>query len=416
MKVLACHNYYQQRGGEDECFEGEVQLLRSRGVEVSTFTRHNDDVRQMSRWKVSAGTIWSKDSYGRLRAVIRQQLPDVMHFTNTFPLISPAAYAAARSERVPIVQALHNYRLMCPSAVLFRNGRVCEDCVGKFVPWPGVLHKCYRGSLSASAVVGGMLAWHRLMRTWRRNVDLFYTQTEFARRKLIQGGIREDRIVVKPNFIEPDPGLGGGQGRYAVFVGRLDATKGVETLLDAWTRYDAPIPLNIIGDGPMGERVAAVAGEGNRIRWLGRLPLEQVLSTIGDALLLVMPSIWYETFGRTVMEAFAKGTPVVASRLGAMNEIVQHGTTGLTFEPGNPAELAACVRRLAQDAAAVAEMRRAARRAYEEKYMAECNFQALMDIYRRAIERRANRSDMAARQTAGEPADSGPTRNGETAR
>jgi glycosyltransferase involved in cell wall biosynthesis len=228
-------------------------------------------------------------------------------------------------------------------------------------------------------------------------VDLFYTLTEFAREKFIEIGIPGSRIVVKPNFIDPDPGTGAGHGGYAVFVGRLSAEKGIETMLDAWTRFHAPIPLKIIGDGPLSGRVAAAAKSGSRIQWLGRRTLTDVYRVLGDAVMLVMPSVCYETFGRTVMESYAKGTPVIVSRLGAMNEIVHHGETGLKFAPGNSADLADCVRRLVDNPQMLPRLRSAARQMYVRNCTADRNYEMLVNIYRRVGgERVANRNSRNA--------------------
>jgi glycosyltransferase involved in cell wall biosynthesis len=384
MKVLLCHNHYQQPGGEDQSFAAEADLLESRGHQVLRFTLHNDAVSGMSRWDIARRTLWNPDTYRRLRVLIRREGPAIVHCTNTFPLISPAACYAARAEGVPVVQALRNYRLLCPNALLLRGGRVCEACLGKAVPWPAVVHGCYRGDRAASAVVAGMLTTHRALRTWTRKVTLFFTLTEFARRKLVEGGLPAGRVAVKPNFIDPDPGPGDGRGVYAVFVGRLSPEKGVATLLAAWQRLPAAVPLKVIGDGPEAGLVRQAAARDRRIEWLGRVPPEEVLRVIGEAAVLVMPSIWYETFGRTIIEAFARGTPAVVSRLGAMAELVDEGRTGLLFEPGSPDDLAAKVGRLLADPARLAPMRREARREFERKYTAATNYELLLGLYERA--------------------------------
>lgn len=388
MKLLLCHNYYQQRGGEDQSFEDEARLLENHGHDVVRYTVHNDEIEQMSRVSVARRTLFNRRTLDELRTLIRRQRPDVMHCTNTFPLISPAAYAAARAEGVAVVQALRNYRLLCPSALLMRDGRVCEDCVGKTFAWPGVRHACYRDSRAATAVVATMLAAQRVRKTWDRDVDLFYTLTEFARQKLIEGQLPAERIVVKPNFVDPDPGIGPGGGDYAVFVGRLSPEKGLDTLLAAWAQLadrDINIPLKIIGDGPQAELVRAAALVNSNIEWLGRRPLAEALSIVGDASFLVMPSIWYETFGRTIIEAYAKGTPVIASNLGAMAELVDHGFTGMHFQPGDPGDLASKVNEMLSDDVRLSAMRRAARGEYERKYTAESNYQQLLAIYERAL-------------------------------
>lgn len=385
MKILLCHNHYQQPGGEDQSFAAEADLLESRGHEVLRYTVHNDSIEGMSRREVARRTLWSRETYAALRTLIRRARPDVMHCTNTFPLISPSAYAAARAESVPVVQSLRNYRLMCPNALFLREGRVCEDCLGKLVAWPGIRHGCYRGSRAGSAVVAGLSAVHRLLGTWTRGVDLYFTLTEFARRKFIEGGLPAEKIVVKPNFVAPDPGAGTGRGGYAIFVGRLSAEKGIDTLLAAWSRPEMELPLKIVGDGPLADQVAAAARENPRIEWLGRRPIHAVLPLIGEAACLLMPSVWYETFGRTIIEAYAKGTPVVVSRLGAMEELVDDGRTGRLFAPGDAADLAAKVRQLLADPQRLGRMREAARDEYLDRYTAGPNHDMLMAIYERAM-------------------------------
>jgi glycosyltransferase involved in cell wall biosynthesis len=384
MKILLCHNYYQQPGGEDQSFAAEARLLEAHGHEVLRFTRHNDSIDEMSRWDIARRTFWNRDTYRQLRRLIRRERPDLMHCTNTFPLISPAAGYAARAEGIPVVQSLRNYRLLCPNALFLREGRVCEDCLGKAVPWPGVVHGCYRNSRAATAVVAGMLAGHRALRTWTRTIDLFFTLTEFARRKFIEGGLPAERIVVKPNFIDPDPGPGAGRGGYAIFVGRLSPEKGVETLLSAWSRMSVALPLKIVGDGPLAESVRAAGARDPRIEMLGRRSASEVLDLVGEASCLVMPSIWYETFGRTIIEAFARGTPVIASRIGALAELVDDGRTGLLFTPGDPSDLALKVQQLLADAPRLAQMRQEAREEYRRKYTPEINYRMLLAIYDRA--------------------------------
>jgi glycosyltransferase involved in cell wall biosynthesis len=396
MKILLCHNFYQQPGGEDHSFAAEARLLEAHGHDVVRFTRHNDCIEGMSRWDVVKRTLWSRQSYGELRRLIRRERPQVMHCTNTFPLISPSAYYAARAEGVPVIQSLRNYRLLCPGALFLRGGKVCEDCLGKAVPWPAVVHGCYRESRAASAVVTLMLAGHRALRTWSRAVDLYFTLTEFARRKLIEGGLPADHIAVKPNFIDPDPGPGSGRGGYAVFVGRLSPEKGVETLLAAWRQDSTLPPLKIVGDGPLAAVVQAAAAGDSRIDWLGRRSPAEVLDVVGEAACLVMPSVWYETFGRTIIEAFARGTPVIASRIGALAELVDESRTGLLFGPGAAGDLSAKLRTLLAAPEAMARMRQEARQEYRQKYTADLNYRQLMALYERASQKRDRRACVPA--------------------
>lgn len=387
MKILVVHNKYQQAGGEDRVFSEEAALLEERGHSVARYCLDNDPASEMNRLALARKTIWNSASYRELRALIRWERPDVAHFHNTFLMVSPAGYYAARAEGVPVVQTLHNYRLLCPDALFFRDGGVCEDCVGKAVPWPGVMHKCYRGSRAASATVAAMLTVHRALRTWTEKVDVFVALTDFARRKFIEGGLPAEKIVVKPNFVHPDPGPGAGDVGYALFVGRLSPEKGVETLLSAWERLGWRVPLKVVGDGPLRERLVEVAGKRLGLEYLGFRSAEEVHSLMRGASLLVFPSEWYETFGRVAAEAFAAGTPVIAADIGAVAEIVEHGRTGLRFRPGDEEDLAAQVEEMLSDPARLSGMRRAARAEFESKYAAERNYEMLSGIYSSAMER-----------------------------
>jgi glycosyltransferase involved in cell wall biosynthesis len=391
LRILLVHNRYQQPGGEDAVFRSEGALLRSQGHEVVEFVENNAWLNRVNPLEAAVNTIWSCKTWRRIRALMQESKSDVAHFHNTFPIVSPAAYYACEEAGVPVVQTLHNYRLLCPNAVFFRYGYVCEDCLGKLVPWPGVLHRCYRGSRAATGAVATMLVVHRLLRTWQQKVDVFIALTEFARQKFIQGGLPADRIVVKPNFVHPDPGLGTHEGGYALFAGRLSPEKGVRTLLAAWERLGVGIPLKIVGDGPLARQVAETANRNPRVEWLGSQPLERVYSLMGGAAVILVPSLWYEGFPRVIVEAYAKGTPVIASDLGALAELVEDGRTGLRFRPGNPEDLAAKVEWAWTHPRQLAEMGQEARREYELKYTAERNYEQLMEIYRLAIERARSR-------------------------
>jgi glycosyltransferase involved in cell wall biosynthesis len=385
MKVLIAHNFYQNPGGEDEVFFSEGNLLKDFGHEPVTFVLHNDEVRAMGRLSLIRSTVWNREAHEEMRRLIREHQPDVVHFHNTFPLASPGVYYAARAEGAAVVQTLHNYRLMCPGAALFRDGKPCEECVGKSAPWKGVLHKCYRSSTTASAVVAATLTVHGMVGTWRNAVDVYITPSEFTRQKYIQGGFPADRLVVKPNFVHPDPGLGRGDGGYVAFVGRLSPEKGLDTLLAAWARPEMRVPLRIVGDGPLAEDVREAVARYGHIQWLGRMKATDVYDFIGQARLLVVPSNCYETFGRVAVEAFAKGVPVVAADHGAVGDIVEDGRTGALFEGGNPKDLAAQVLRILDQSGPTPEMRAAVRNEYLEKYTGERNIEELMTIYARAI-------------------------------
>ena len=381
MRILSVHSRYQIRGGEDECRDAEVSLLREMGHLVEVYEENNERVAKLGSLRTAIRTVWSEEAHQTVRRRLTQQAYNVVHVQNFFPLISPSVYYAAKAEGVPVVQTLHNYRLLCPNALFFRDGHLCEDCLGKFVTSPGVLHACYRGSRAATGAVTAMLTAHRTMQTWTEMVDVYIALTEFARQKFIEGGLPAEKIIVKPNFVHPDPGSGEGRGGYALFVGRLSPEKGVRTLLSAWKLLRGKVPLKIVGDGPLAAWVAEAAQQMPGVDWLGRMPVAEVYDLMGEAAFLIFPSEWYETFGRVAIEAFAKGTPVIASNIGAIAELVDSGRVGLQFRPGDPEDLAAKVEWLLEHPVELAQMRREARTEFEAKYTAEKNYQQLMEIY-----------------------------------
>ncbi|GAA0598904.1 glycosyltransferase [Craurococcus roseus] len=391
MRVVVAHNYYKQAGGEDQVVAAEVAMLRQHGHDVTRYCLHNDAIDQMPRTELVARTIWNRSSYLELRALVRESRAHIVHFHNTFPLMSPSAYYAARAEGAAVVQTLHNFRLTCAGALLLRDGKVCEDCLGSFAPWQGVWRKCYRGNLAASATVTAMLAAHRVAGTWRNAVDVYVALTEFGRRKFEAAGLPADRVVVKSNFVFPDPGPGTGGGGYAMFVGRLSAEKGLGTLLEAWRQLGGQVPLRIVGDGPMAPQVKEAAARDPAIQWMGSVPLDSVYRLMGGAAFAVVPSVWFEGFPRVMAEAFAKGTPLIASRMGAMAELIQEGRTGLLFTPGDALELAQVAQRLFHDTPRLTQMRRSARLEFEEHYTAERNHEGIMAIYARALSVRSRK-------------------------
>lgn len=397
MRVLVAHNFYQQPGGEDQVFASEVQLLRRFGHEVATFEADNDAIDSMGRIALLRNTLWNRKMGAAIGKAASGHRAEIVHFHNTFPLISPAAYAAAHEAGAAVVQTLHNFRLLCPNALFFRDGKACELCLGKTFALSGIRHKCYRGSRSASAAVAGLAGVHRVIGTWRNSVDAYIALAEFARQKFIAGGLPAARIFIKSNFLDPDPGPGPGDGGYALFVGRLSEEKGISTLLSAWRTGKKGMstflpPLKIIGDGPMADEVKFAARENSNMQWLGRLPLEQVVEMIGRAAVLVFPSNCYENFARVIVEAYAKGTPVIASRHGPMPDIVPDGKTGRLFTPGDAQDLARTVREMMADAGALALLRENARQAYASQYTGEANHEALMKIYQQAIVRAVGRA------------------------
>jgi glycosyltransferase involved in cell wall biosynthesis len=326
--------------------------------------------------------VWNQALYRSIRERIRKSRPDVVHVHNTLPLISPSVFHAAHAEQTPVVLTLHNYRLLCPGGLLLRDGKICQKCTGRTVAWPGVVHGCYRGSRTATGVVAAMLTTHHLLGTWTSRIDTYVALTDFARRKFIEGGLPGSRLIVKPNFQSPDPGSGDHAGGYGLFVGRLSSEKGLRTLISAWKNNR--IPLKIVGDGPDVSLVRS--SEGGIIHGLGMLPKNEVLALMQSASFLVFPSLCYEGFPLTIVEAFATGLPVIASRLGSAAEIVEDGRTGLHFNPGDPTDLAAKISWAVDHPGEMREMGCQARAEYELKYTAAKNYEMLISIYEKVIE------------------------------
>lgn len=381
MKILSIHNKYQIRGGEDESRESEECLMREHGHQVDIYEESNERLAQISALETAIRTIWSHESYQEVKRRLTKERYDVVHVQNFFPLISPSIYYAAKEKGVPIVQTLRNYRLLCPNALFFRSGQVCEDCLGKSIPYPAIIHSCYRDSRAASSVTVAMLTAHRTLQTWTNQVDSYIALTNFSRNKLIEGGLPAKRIIVKSNFVHPDPGVGSGLGGYALYVGRLSVEKGLDTLLAAWEQLGDALPLKIVGDGPLSGDVASLAERLPQVEWLGRRSMPEVHNLMGEASVLIFPSKWYETFGRVAVEAFAKGTPVIAAKIGAIEELIDHGRTGLHFCPGDSSDLAETVRWVLTHPQELHQMRREARSEFEAKYTAKENYHQLLDIY-----------------------------------
>jgi glycosyltransferase involved in cell wall biosynthesis len=391
MKILFAHNRYQQLGGEDLAAKVERELLERHGHTVDLFEADNAEIVGFAgKARAALGTVYSSTSKKRLAARIQSSKPSVVHVLNFFPLLSPSIHYACREAGVPVVQKISNFRLICPSALLLRDGRICEDCVGKIIPWPGVLHACYRNGRAGSAVVATMLATHRLLGTWEKVVDAYIARTNFSRDKLIEGGLPAGKISIIPSFA-PDPGCSGdGSGRFALFAGRLSPEKGIETLLSAWDRLNGSSPrLKVAGDGPLREEVTRRAAGGGRVEYLGALPRQEVQALMREAAFLVFPSVCYENFPLSIVEAFASGLPVVASGMGAMAEIIDSERTGLHFHPGDPEDLATKIEWAANHPAEMARMRREARSEYLLKYTPERNYQLLVELYDRAIRARS---------------------------
>jgi glycosyltransferase involved in cell wall biosynthesis len=375
MRIVLAHSFYRHRAGEDTAYLADVELLRTHGHDVECFTIDNDETAHLSPVTLGVRAIWSRPASAAMRRTVRAFKPDLVHVHNWFPLMSPAIFRAVRSEGVPVVATVHNYRLHCIQGMHRRDGRICEDCVGRS-PLPGVVHRCYRDSLLASGTLAATLTVHRAAGTFKREVDRWIALSPFSRAKLVEGGLPAARIVVRPNFC-PDPGPGAPVRTGSLFVGRLSPDKGVDVLVDALGRVREPTMLSVLGQGPLQGSLQGVRG----VTMLGLVPRAEVDVHLKRAAWLVLPSNAYESCSMAVIEAFAAGTPVIASRLGPLAEMVEDDVTGLLFEPGDAAALAGKLDWAATHPEQMAEMGRRARARFEASYSEAAAYRAIMHIY-----------------------------------
>lgn len=385
MRVLFVHNYVKPPSGENTVFDQETSLLKSQGVEVFTYTRHNQEIDNYGlneKLRLPLDIIWSRRTYTDLKKIINRHRPDVAHFHNIFPLISPSAYYACQRHGVPVVQTIHNFRLICLNAYCFRDGRICMDCRKSLLQ--GIFRACYRDSRVQSLGVAVMLWLHRLLGTWKNKVTRYICMTAFLRDLFVQCGLPQEKIRIKPHFLW-DPGSASSKDNedYAIYIGRLGPEKGVITLMHAWKNLPRP-KLYVLGDGPLKEYLLNT-NNNIKINFLGYVNHQDCIKYLRVAKFLVLPSKLYETFGMVILEAMASGKPVIVSKLGSLPDLVTEGETGLLFEPGNSKDLADKVRWFLENEEETLEMGRRAREVYEKKYTPEKNYEILIEIYKEAI-------------------------------
>lgn len=398
MKIIQVHNYYKQAGGEDEVVSAEKKMLIDAGHQVITYYKNNDDISGFrSMLLTSVKTIWNPATVIEFRKLLKKDRPDVVHCHNTFPLISPAIYWACAKESIPVVQTLHNYRLLCPSANLFFKGEIYESSIGKLFPWQAVRDRVYRNSRVGTLVVASMLFLHRIIGTWKNKVTLYIALTQFHKEKMIEGGLPENLIMVKPNFISEEPetmisdSLNIEINRpILLFVGRLSPEKGCSLLIHAWKKVEQknkkkPLLL-IAGDGPEKNLLENLCNSLSlkEIRFLGLQSREQIQYLMAKADFLIFPSLWYEGFPMTIVEALNRGLPVVASNIGSMRSIIVDGINGFKFKPGDIDDLTDCIKNVLENSNELKEIRDRMLNKPNPEYKSSGNLESLLQIYKKA--------------------------------
>lgn len=393
MKVLVVHNRYRSKspGGEDRVVDQEVAALVAAGHVVHRFERFSDDIAEWSLAKkalVPGRVLWSQEARRSLRRELRTFQPDVVHVHNTFPLLSPSVLYACRDEQVPVVATIHHYGLVCASGVLFRDGAVCHDCVGRS-PLPGIRHGCYRDSTAATVPMAAALVAHR--RAWRTMVSAYVFISGAQREIIAADGFPADRLFVKHNFVAPMAPRADPPDDAVMYAGRLTGAKGLPLLMDAWDRYCQEDPggslrLVIAGAGPLESQVAAWAATRASVHWLGTLTREDCAALTTRCRAVIAPSQWEEPFGLVVPEAMAAGVPPVAAAHGSFRELIDHGVDGILFPPGDVSALASVFKNIAAQPSLYLELGDAARETYHRRFSERSNIARLVQIYRFAID------------------------------
>lgn len=380
MKILQAHNFYQFSGGEDTVVANERKLLEGNGHQVIPFYKHNNQLKGsvIEKLKLVYSTSWSKATFDEVDQLIQKTKPDICHVHNFLPLISPSIYDACIKNDVPVIQTLHNYRLICANGLFSRNGEICEDCLGKS-PMGAVMKKCYRNSIPQTYLVAKMLLKHTEKGTWSNKVDRFICVTDFARNKFIQHGLPESKLIVKSNFVSDQP-TDLKKGDYLIFVGRLEKAKGAELLIEIAPRLNRTI--KVIGEGELEDRLSDVSN----IELVGKKSHSETMEYIAKAKALLFPSLLYEGMPMTILEAFSVKTPVIASNIGAMKSLIEHRVTGVLFEPNLPNDLLKAISYVEQSE--LKEISNLAYQEFKDKYSSETNYRSLLSLYQELADRK----------------------------
>ncbi len=386
-RILQLHNKYQQYGGEDTVVLSEYHLLKKNGQQVEQLFFDNRNISSSIYDKLKAGlsSVFSFSSAKKVEQKIIQFKPDIIHVHNFFPLLSPSIFYIAKKNKIPIIITIHNYRLICANALLYRNKHICEDCVHKLIPLSGILHKCYRSSFIQSAAVTIMSSFHKILGTWKNKVNMYIVLTEFGKNKFIKSSLNLpiSKVIVKPNFAE-DFGFGNNRREdYYVFFGRLSEEKGIDILLESVKFYN--YKLKIMGDGPLRELVQQKVIDNSNIEYLGFKDKDFIISQLKNSRGLIVPSIWYEGLPLSIIETLSTGTPIIFSDIPSFMEILTNNYNGFHFKTDDSNDLAQKVKQMDVNIENLNYLYLNARQTYLEKYTPEKNYDDLMNIYQNVI-------------------------------
>ena len=395
MKILFCHNFYQQAGGEDVAVANEMAMLEQHGHEVKLFSVSNNSIKTFwHKLFVSFRLTYSKKYKNKLKNVIADFTPDIVHVHNFFPLLTPSIFDACVEMNVPVVHTLHNYRLICPSATLFVNGACNEESIEKNA-YAMVKYKAYKNSFLGTFILARAIEKTKKNKLWSIQIDQFITPSQSVKNTYIKGGFLSEKITVKANFIQPlqisplpsiQPPLQEEKNEeYAIFLGRLVEEKGIIMLLNSWRETD--IELRIYGGGSL-EKTCKTAQRKN-IKYCGEVPREEALQALKYAKFLIMPAQWHEPFGLVVIEALSLGIPVIAAKMGAMPELIAHGYNGLIFEHDDISDFHQQIDQM-KNRPKLTEMKKNALNSFDKQYTATMNYPLLIDIYNKCLVRRNN--------------------------
>ena len=396
-KVLIVHNYYQVPGGEDTVVANEKKMLEDNGHEVFMYTRHNNEIKKKSflgKLLLGAQSIFSIRTYREVRRIIRKNKVDIVHVHNTLSLISPSVYYAAFKCNIPVVQTIHNFRLLCPAATLYRDNHICEDCISNGLRC-ALKHKCYRKSFLQTLISVLIIKINRILGTYKKLN--YICLTEFNKEKLLQLNrknkkiINEDKIFIKPNFVNIERNIIPYEQRknQFVFVGRLDKLKGINILFDSWKKieeikiHNTP-ELIVCGIGPEEEfcKEYIIRNNLRHVKLMGFIENFKIMDIISESKALILPTQWYEGFPMTIVESMSCGTPIMGSDIGNVGSLIINDVNGYKFHRNSIDDLVDSIR-------SIKDMTVTIKNTYKDMYTSDTNYRRLSKIYKniRYIER-----------------------------